>query len=411
MTKEKFTRVPYGSTVHGQEEIDAVISVLKESTQMGAKVTSFENKIAQLFEKEYGLMTNSGSSALYLAIESLDLDDGAEVITPALTFATTVACLVKNNLIPSFVDVKEDTYCIDEMKIEKSITKKTRAILAPDLLGNICRWDLIKSIADKHNLLVLHDSADTLGATYKGKSPGVFTDLSITSFYGSHIINGAGNGGMLCSSDDSVIKKAKLLRSWGRSSSLFADSESIENRFQVYLDEIRYDAKFVFEEIGYQLEPSEISAAFGLIQLEKLAKNFPQQIVGVKDSSYNLYEVLKIPNFLIFPGSELKLLKGLELGNSGIISAVCNVTAPLARKVYDDFNNKKTQTFNKKLCEVRKIFDNYNLISGLHSFMSVENEKYQRILPPLSLLSETQQKEMMSKLKGLDFFPEKNIAA
>ena len=100
MTKEKFTRVPYGSTVHGQEEIDAVISVLKESTQMGAKVTSFENKIAQLFEKEYGLMTNSGSSALYLAIESLDLDDGAEVITPALTFATTVACLVKNNLIP-----------------------------------------------------------------------------------------------------------------------------------------------------------------------------------------------------------------------------------------------------------------------------------------------------------------------
>ena len=150
---------------------------------------------------------------------------------------------------------------------------------------------------------------------------------------------------------------------------------------------------------------------FSVQIVEKLAKNFPEQIVGIKDSSYNLYEVLKIPNFLIFPGSELKLLKGLELGNSGIISAVCNVTAPLARKVYDDFNNKKTQTFNKKLCEIRKVFDNYNLISGLHSFMSVENEKYKRILPPLSLLSETQQKEMMSKLKELDFFPEKNIAA
>jgi len=150
---------------------------------------------------------------------------------------------------------------------------------------------------------------------------------------------------------------------------------------------------------------------FSVQIVEKLAKNFPQQIVGIKDSSYNLYEVLKIPNFLIFPGSELKLLKGLELGNSGIISAVCNVTASLARKVYDDFSNKKTQTFNKKLCEIRKVFDNYNLISGLHSFMSVENEKYKRILPPLSLLSETQQKEMMSKLKELDFFPEKNIAA
>ena len=150
---------------------------------------------------------------------------------------------------------------------------------------------------------------------------------------------------------------------------------------------------------------------FNVQIVEKLAKDFPQQIVGVKDSTYNLYEVLKIPNFLIFPGSETKLLKGLELGNSGIISAICNVTASLARKVYDDFNNKKNQTFNEKLCAIRKVFDNYNLISGLHSFMSFENEKYKRILPPLSLLSEPQQKEMMSKLKELEFFPEKNIAA
>jgi len=150
---------------------------------------------------------------------------------------------------------------------------------------------------------------------------------------------------------------------------------------------------------------------FNVQIVEKLAKDFPQQIVGVKDSTYNLYEVLKIPNFLIFPGSETKLLKGLELGNSGIISAICNVTASLARKVYDDFNNKKKQTFNEKLSAIRKVFDNYNLISGLHSFMSFENEKYKRILPPLSLLSEPQQKEMMSKLKELEFFPEKNIAA
>ena len=150
---------------------------------------------------------------------------------------------------------------------------------------------------------------------------------------------------------------------------------------------------------------------FSVQVIEKLANDFPKQILGVKDSTYNLYEKLKIPNFLIFPGSELKLLKGLELGNSGIISAICNVTGLLARKVYDDFNNKKTQTFNEKLCAIRKVFDNYNLISGLHSFMSFENEKYKRILPPLSLLSETQQKEMMSKLKELAFFPEKNIAA
>ena len=150
---------------------------------------------------------------------------------------------------------------------------------------------------------------------------------------------------------------------------------------------------------------------FSVQVVEKLASDFPKQILGVKDSTYNLYEKLKIPNFLIFPGSETKLLKGLEIGNSGIISAILNVTAPLARKVYDDFHNKKKQTFNEKLCAVRKVFDNYNLISGLHTFMSEEDEKYSRILPPLSLLSEIQGKELISKLNKLEFFPTKNMAA
>ena len=150
---------------------------------------------------------------------------------------------------------------------------------------------------------------------------------------------------------------------------------------------------------------------FNINIIEKLVKDFPKQILGVKDSSYNLYETLKIPNFLIFPGSEVKLLKGLELGNSGIISAVCNTTATLARKVYDDFHNKKKQTVNEKLCAVRKVFDNYNLISALHTFMSKEDNKYKRVLPPLSLLSAIQSKELISKLKELEFFPEKNIAA
>tara|TARA_Y100000590_G_scaffold440591_1_gene566169 strand:+ start:84 stop:965 length:882 start_codon:yes stop_codon:yes gene_type:complete len=150
---------------------------------------------------------------------------------------------------------------------------------------------------------------------------------------------------------------------------------------------------------------------FSLQIIEKLAKNFPEQIIGVKDSTYNLFEKIKIPNFLIFPGSELKLLKGLELGNSGIISATCNVTASIARKVYDDFKNSKKQSVNEKLCSVRKVFDNYNLISGLHTFMSEENEKFKRVLPPLKLLSASQKKEMMFKLRNLEFYPEKNIAA
>ena len=150
---------------------------------------------------------------------------------------------------------------------------------------------------------------------------------------------------------------------------------------------------------------------FSIDIIEKLVRDFPGQILGVKDSSYNLYEKLKIPNFLIFPGSETKLLKGLEIGNSGIISAICNVTAPLARKVYEDFHSKKEQTLNEKLCAIRKVFDNYNLVSALHTFMSEENSQYTKVLPPLNLLSKQDKKEFMSKLKVLDFFPEKNIAA
>ena len=151
--------------------------------------------------------------------------------------------------------------------------------------------------------------------------------------------------------------------------------------------------------------------SFSIQIIEKLVKDFPKQIVGVKDSSYNLYEKIKIPNFSIFPGSETKLLKGLELGCSGIISAICNVTSALARKVYDDYHNKKKQTFNEKLCSIRKAFDKYNLISGLHSFMSLEDKKYKRVLPPLSLLSDAQQKKLILELKELKFFSEKNVAA
>jgi 4-hydroxy-tetrahydrodipicolinate synthase len=150
---------------------------------------------------------------------------------------------------------------------------------------------------------------------------------------------------------------------------------------------------------------------FSVEIVEKLAKDFPKQIVGVKDSSYNLYEVLKIPNFLIFPGSETKLLKGLEQNSSGIISAICNVTAPLARKVYDDFYSKKKQTYNERLCAVRSVFDKNNLISALHTFMSIEDEKFKYLLPPLSLLTKDQEKKMMLELKTLDFYPGKKIAA
>ena len=142
---------------------------------------------------------------------------------------------------------------------------------------------------------------------------------------------------------------------------------------------------------------------FSVDCIEKLVKKFPNQIIGVKDSSYNLFEKLKLENFSILPGSETKLLKGLELGCSGIITATCNVTANLSRKVYDDFFSSKDQLYNQKLCDVRNTFEKYNLISGLHTFYSQEDEIYKNILPPLSLLNKIDKKNLIDNLKNLNF--------
>ena len=142
---------------------------------------------------------------------------------------------------------------------------------------------------------------------------------------------------------------------------------------------------------------------FSIQCVEKLVEKFPNQIIGVKDSSYNLYKHLKIDNFSIFAGSELKLLDGLELGCAGIITATCNVTSSLSRKVYDDFFEKKVQTSNEILCNVRKAFDKYNLISGLHSLMTEEDEVYKNVLPPLSLLSSKDKNQLIEDLNKLNF--------
>ena len=150
---------------------------------------------------------------------------------------------------------------------------------------------------------------------------------------------------------------------------------------------------------------------FSVKCVETLASKFPKQIIGVKDSTYNLFRELKIKNFSIFPGSELKLLSGLEIGCAGIITATCNATAELSRKVFDDFEKKKTQTANEKLCKVRKVFDQFNLISSLHSFLYTKDKKFENILPPLVLLSQTKKKELIDKLNKLEFMKEKNMAA
>ncbi|MDC3373460.1 DegT/DnrJ/EryC1/StrS family aminotransferase [Candidatus Pelagibacter sp.] len=381
MIKNKFLRVPYGLSVHGNEEIKAVVHVLKQSTQMGKNVFNFEKKIAKLFNKKYGLMVNSGSSAIMLAMEALNLPEGSEVITPALTFSTTVSYIVRNKLIPVFVDVKEGTYCIDENKIKDLITKKTKAILAPHLMGNIVNWQKLYPILKKNNITIIEDSADTLGATYKGKSTGHYADISITSFYGSHIINCAGNGGMVCFNNKEQYIKAKLLRSWGRSSSLYNEnSEKIENRFNIKLDGIQYDKKFVFESIGHNLEPSELGAAFGLVQLKKLnfnlnkrQKNFdihtkflkkyikyfilPKQLAGSK-SGWLAYPITIKDNSL-FTRTEMQIF--LEKRN---IQTRVVFTGNILRQ--PGFKNLKVKKNKKGYPEADKVMRNGILIACHH---------------------------------------------
>ena len=176
----------------------------------------------------------------------------------------------------------------------------------------------------------------------------------------------------------------------------YGDKEVIE--FYSRVVEAMPDSKIIlynFEKLcGYK---------FSIQCVEELVKKYPKQIVGVKDSSYNLYEHLKIDNFSVLPGSESKLLKGLELGCAGIITATCNVTADLSRKVYDDFIDKKEQTTNEMLCNVRNTFEKFNLISGLHSFMSDEDEIYRNVLPPISLLSEKDKLQLIEELNKLNF--------
>ena len=264
-------KISYGKNVYGKEEINAVVNKLNKTTQMGSSVNTFEKKISKYFGKKYGLMVNSGSSALMLANDVLNFKKGDEIITPCLNFGTAVSSIVLSGATPIFVDINLDTLQIDTKSIEKKISKKTKGIVIPNLIGNIPDWKNINKIAKKYKLKIIEDSADTLGATIDKKPTGIYSDISITSFYGSHVISCAGNGGMFLTNDKKYYERAKVLRSWGRMSTLIKDSENIKKRLNIKLSGYDYDKKFVFSEIGYNFEPSEIGASFGIIQLKKFS--------------------------------------------------------------------------------------------------------------------------------------------
>jgi CDP-6-deoxy-D-xylo-4-hexulose-3-dehydrase len=332
--KNNMIKIPYGLNVYGKEEINAVLKTLKKSTQMGKAVNDFELKISKLFSKKYGLMVNSGSSALLLALKVMNFKKGSEIIAPCLNFGTAISSITLSNLIPIFVDCKK-----------------------------------IRQIANKYKLLVIEDSADTLGATVNAKPSGIFSDISITSFYGSHIISCAGNGGMLLTNNKNFHTRAKVLRSWGRMSTLIKDSENIKKRLGIKLKGFDYDKKFVFSESGYNFEPSEIGASFGLVQLKKF-KKFNMQ----RNKNFLLHSNFfkKFKDYFIIP----KIEKSVKTNF---------LAYPIILKNNLHFSRKDLQVYlEKHKIQTRPIFTGNtlrhpgfsNLISKRNKLQSFKNSDY-----------------------------------
>ncbi len=272
---DKLEKVFYAEADYADEEIDAVLDVLKNkrlSLMAGSSVKKLEENVSGIFNKEFGLMVNSGSSANLLAFQSLQLEEGSKVITPALTFSTTIAPIIQSNLIPYFVDVEEETLQVNTSKLKQMDLNNVSALCIPNLIGNVANWEEIYAFGKENNLKVIEDSADTIGYKYNTRLNN-WSDISTTSFYASHVITGAGFGGMVSYSNSVEYERGLSLRGWGRRSCLYGETEDYNRRFSAEIDGIKYDDKYIFDELGYNFLPSEISAAFALVQLKKLNEN------------------------------------------------------------------------------------------------------------------------------------------
>ena len=294
-------KVYYAEANYSDEEIDAVMEVLKNdrlALMCGKNVQKLENKVSDIFNKEFGLMTNSGSSANLIGVQALNLKKGTKVITPSLTFSTTVSPIVQSGLKPLFIDVERETMQIDTSILKKIPLDEVSAICVPNLIGNVANWEEIYNFAKENNLKTIEDSADTIGYKYSTNINN-WSDVSTTSFYASHVVTGAGFGGMTCFSDRENYDLALSLRGWGRRSSLYGETEDYERRFNAKIDNINYDDKYIFDDIAYNFLPSEISAAFALVQVKNLEGNLKNRL-----ENYNyLKDNLSSSNNFFVPSS------------------------------------------------------------------------------------------------------------
>jgi len=362
---------PYKFESYGEEEIKAVEESLRSGWLggQGPKSKEFEEAIAERFGKKYGVFVNSGSSACLLAIAALDLPKGSKIITPACTFSTTLAPIIQLGYEPVFVDVGLTDYVADIDQVVNAITPEVKAIMLPNLIGNKPDWKKLKqevTLLGRRDIYLVEDSADTLTKTFE-------TDVATTSFYASHVITAGGIGGMVMYNDPKHVTKCLQYRDWGR---MGDDSEIMDDRFSHLVDGIPYDHKFLYNVLGYHMKASEMSAAFGLVQLERFKKfsqirrdNFERYLDNLKDVEEVLLpdDSLK-PNWLSIPlqtERRFELLTFLENNNIQTrVTFAGNITRhPVYREYLQEFKNSDTVMKN-------------GFLLGAHHGMTIEDVDY-----------------------------------
>lgn len=370
LNQKKVWYAPNKKEAYGDAEIQAVVDCLNDGwlAGFGPKTIQFEKEISEQFGKKHGLFVNSGSSAILLGFNALDLPPGSEVVTAACTFSTTVAPIIQCGLKPVFCDVQIGTYVPSPDQVCEKITENTKVIILPNLIGSKLDWKEIRKRVNEINssIILFEDSADTITFTPE-------TDLAITSFYSSHLITAGGSGGMVMFNSEKYLKRATMFRDWGR---IGDNSEDVKTRFEFNIDGIPYDYKFLYGAVGYNMKSSEMNAAFGLVQLSRI-----EEIRSKRKEMFNRYiENLKDVSELVLPintydsdwlaipfmaKNRMKLLTFLEQNN--IQTRVCfagNITRhPVYRDYLQEFPNS-----DRIMAE--------GFLLGAHHGMSVDDVDY-----------------------------------
>ena len=290
------TKISIASPTYGFAEVnEALDSLLSTWVTMGKKVKKFENSFARYIDSKYSVMVNSGSSANLLALSILTnpkfskrIEAGSEVLTPAVTWATTLFPIVNVNLVPSIIDVGLEDFNLDVDKLRKSITKKTKAIMPVHLLGNPANMKEIIDIAKEYDLFVIEDSCEAHGAEFNNKKIGSFGDISTFSFFLSHHISTI-EGGMLLTKNEEIFELAKSMR-------IFGSIRDQKNKKQIAKKNPKLDPRFLFDSLGYNIRPTEIQGAFGIHQIKKLEK-----FIKIRTSNANFWnkKLAKFSNYLL----------------------------------------------------------------------------------------------------------------